>query len=202
MSSIRAVFLDLGNVIAFHEDAVLFQRMSAWGGAPPDVIRERMLALWDPINRGTLVADDLRRTVCRAAGSETPLDADAFHALWNCHFRIHQAILPLVESLLGKVKVILLSNVNEGHWHFLQPKVPLFQRFHALVLSYQLRLAKPDAELFHLALGRAQVSAEQAAFFDDVPRFVEAACALGIHGRLFTDAPTFRRQLLDLGLEV
>lgn len=202
MSSIQAVFLDLGNVIAFHEDVVLFQRMSGWGGAEPEIIRERMLALWDPINRGTLAGDDLRLAVCRAAGAETPMEVDAFQALWNCHFRIHQAILPMVESLLEKVKVVLLSNVNEGHWKFLQPQIPLFRRFHDLVLSYQLRLAKPDAELFRLALVRAQVSAERAAFFDDVPRFVEAASALGIHGRVFTDAPTFRSQLAALGLDV
>jgi len=40
----------------------------------------------------------------------------------------------------------------------------------------------------------------RAAFFDDVPGFVEAARALGIHGRLFTDAPRFRAQLAELGL--
>lgn len=201
-SSIQAVFLDLGNVLAFHDDAVLFQRMSAWGGAGPDEIRERMLALWDAINRGTLAGDDLRRAVCRAAGSETPMDAESFFAMWTCHFRVHQAVLPMVEALLGQVKVLLLSNTNEMHWRFVHPQIPLFERFHDLVISCDLLLAKPDPEIFQVALRRAQVRAQDAVFFDDVPRFVEAARALGIQGRVFTDAENFRRQLAEFGLSV
>jgi putative hydrolase of the HAD superfamily len=201
-SSVQAVFLDLGNVLAFHDDAVLFERMSKWGGASPDEIRTRMLDLWDPINRGTLAGDDLRRAVCRVAGSETPLDTESFFALWTCHFRIHAAVLPMVEALLGQVKVLLLSNTNEMHWRFVRPQIPLFERFHGLVISCDLLLAKPDPEIFQVALQRAQVRAEAAAFFDDVPRFVEAACALGIHGRVFTHVENFRAQLAELGLSV
>jgi putative hydrolase of the HAD superfamily len=200
MTPIRAVFLDLGNVLAFHDDAVLFQRMSAWGGADPEEIRKRMLDLWDPINRGTLAGDDLRHAVCRAAGAETPMAAEPFFAMWNCHFRIHREVLPMVDALFGRVKVLLLSNTNEMHWRFVRPLIPQFEHFDGLVISCELRLAKPDPEIFHVALACARVRAEEAAYFDDVPRFVEAASALGIQARVFTDAPTFRTQLAELGL--
>jgi putative hydrolase of the HAD superfamily len=199
---IQAVFLDLGNVLAFHDDAVLFRRMSDWGGAPPELIRERMLALWDPINRGTLAGDELRRAVCRAAGSESAMAAEPFFDMWNCHFRVHHELLPMVDALLGKVKVLLLSNTNELHWDFVRPLIPQFERFHGLVISCELLLAKPDPEIFQIALERAAVPAQDVAYFDDVPRFVEAACALGIHGRVFTDAPTFRAQLAKLGVNI
>jgi len=202
MPSIEAVFLDLGNVLAFHDDPVLLQRMSAWGGAEPDLIRQRMLALWDSINRGTLAGDELRRAVCRAAGSDVPMAPDPFFELWNCHFRVHHELLPMVEALFGKVKVLLLSNTNEMHWRFVKPLIPQFERFHDLVISCELLLAKPDPEIFQVALRRAEVPPERAAYFDDVQRFVDAACALGIHGRVFTDAPAFRAQLAELGLTV
>jgi glucose-1-phosphatase len=199
---ITAVFLDLGNVLAFHDDAVLFRRMSAWGGADPEVIRQRMLALWDPINRGSLAGDDLRREVCRAAGARAPMAEGDFFALWNCHFRIHRELLPLVDTLLERVKVLLLSNTNEMHWRFIHPLVPQFARFAGLVISYELRLAKPDPEIYRIALARAGVAPAEAAYFDDVPLFVDAACAQGIAGRIFTDAPTFRTQLAELGVTV
>jgi putative hydrolase of the HAD superfamily len=200
MTHIQAVFLDLGNVLAFHDDPVLFQRMSAWGGADPEEIRQRMLTLWDSINRGTLAGDDLRRAVCRAAGSETPMADKPFFAMWNCHFRIHHEVLPMVESLFGRVKVFLLSNTNEMHWRFVHPLIPQFERFDGLVLSCELGLAKPDAEIFKIALTRAGVNAQEAAYFDDIQLFVDAAAALGIQARQFTDAPTFRTQLAELGL--
>jgi putative hydrolase of the HAD superfamily len=202
MPSIAAVFLDLGNVLAFHDDAVLYQRMADWGGAPPEEIRQRMLTLWEPINRGALAGDELRRTVCRIAGSGSPMAPDDFFEMWNSLFRVHHAVLPMVDALLDQVKVVLLSNTNEMHLRFVQARVPQLERFAAHVLSYELRLAKPDPEIFRVALARAAAAPEQAAFFDDIPRFVEAACAMGIAGRVFTDAPTFRRQLAELGLKV
>jgi FMN phosphatase YigB (HAD superfamily) len=202
MPTIDAVFLDLGNVLVFHDDALLFRRLSDWGGAPPELVRERMLALWDPINRGTLADDDLRRAVCAAAGGTTPMEADAFFALWNCHFRLNQELLPVVDALLAQVKVVLLSNVNALHWRHVRPWIPHFDRFAGVVLSYELRMAKPDPGLFRVALARAEVEPQVSAYFDDIPAFVEAACALGIHGRVFIDAPTFRRQLGELGIRV
>jgi putative hydrolase of the HAD superfamily len=202
MSAIEAVFLDLGNVLAFHDDVVLFRRMSEWGGAKPEQIRERMLGLWDPINRGTLAGEDLRHAVCRAAGADVAMAAAPFFEMWNCHFRVHQELLPMVDALLDQVKVLLLSNTNALHWRFVHTLIPQFERFHGFVISCDLLLAKPDPEIFQIALQRAAVPPANAAYFDDVPRFVEAACALGIHGRVFTDAPTFRSQLAELGVEI
>lgn len=199
---IQAVFLDLGNVLAFHDDPVLFARMSAWGGAAPADIRTRMLALWDPINRGVLTGQELRRAVCRAAGTDRVMEPEPFFELWNCHFRIHHEVLPLVERLLDRVKVLLLSNTNALHWQFIRPRVPQFARFHGFVVSHDLGCAKPDAEIFHAALAMAGVAPEQAAYFDDIQGFVDAACSLGIQGRVFTDAPTFRHQLAELGVTV
>jgi putative hydrolase of the HAD superfamily len=202
MNRIQTVVLDLGNVLVFHDDHVLFARMSDWGGADPAHIRERMLELWDGINRGDLAGDELRRAVCEAAGSNVPMEPEPFFALWNCHFRVHHAVLPLVEALLGRVKLVLLTNVNEMHWRFVRPLIPLLARFDDLVISYELRLAKPDPEIFQTALARLGLRAEETAYFDDVQRFVDVASALGIRAHVFTDAPTFRTQLAELGMDV
>jgi putative hydrolase of the HAD superfamily len=202
MNRIRAVVLDLGNVLVFHDDRVLFQRMSAWGGAKPEHIRTRMLELWDSINRGALAGDELRRAICQVAGSNIPMEAEPFFGLWNCHFRVHHEILPMVEALLGRVKLILLTNVNEMHWRFVRPLIPLFERFDDLVASYELRMAKPDPEIFQTTISRSGLRPEETAYFDDIPRYVEVASAFGIHARVFTDAPTFRTQLAELGLVI
>ena len=202
MNRIQAVVLDLGNVLVFHDDLVLFQRMSAWGGSDPEHIRKRMLELWDAINRGDLAGDELRRAVCRVAGSEIPMDAESFFALWNCHFRVHRELLPMVESLIGRVKVVLLTNVNELHWRFVRPLISMFERFDDLVISCELRMAKPDPEIFQATLARSGLRAEETAYFDDVPRYIEVARTLGIHARVFTNAPTFRAQLAELGLAI
>jgi len=93
MPGIEVVFLDLGNVLVFHDDDVLFRRLSQYGGAPLDVIRERLLALWDPLNRGVLADEQLRRAISQASGATTVMDAETFFQVWTCYFRIHQEIL-------------------------------------------------------------------------------------------------------------
>jgi putative hydrolase of the HAD superfamily len=200
MPGIEVVFLDLGNVLAFHDDDMLCRRLSEYGGAPPEVIRERLMALWDPLNRGTLAGDQLRRAVCQASGATTVMDAETFFEVWTCYFRIHQEVLPMVQALLARVQVALISNTNEIQWRFLRPQLPVLERFSALVLSHELGLAKPDPEIFRSALRRVGRPPEACAFFDDIPAFVEAARALGIQGQVFTTAANFRIQLARLGL--
>jgi putative hydrolase of the HAD superfamily len=201
MPGIEVVFLDLGNVLAFHDDDVLFRRLSGYGGAPLDVIRERLLALWDPLNRGVLAGEPLRCAISRASGATTVMDAETFFQVWTCYFRIHQEVIPIVEALLSRVKVALISNTNEMQWHFLRPQLPLLERFSARVLSYELGLAKPDPEIFRVALRSVgNPRPEACVFFDDVPTFVQVARSLSIQGEVFTDAANFRGQLARLGL--
>jgi HAD superfamily hydrolase (TIGR01509 family) len=63
-------------------------------------------------------------------------------------------------------------------------------------------MAKPDPEIFQATLARSGLRAEETAYFDDVVRYIEVARGLGINARVFTDAPTFRTQLAELGLMV
>jgi putative hydrolase of the HAD superfamily len=200
MPPVEVVFLDLGNVLAFHDDDVLCRRLSEYGGAPPEMIRQRLLALWDSSNRGTLAGDQLRRAISQASGATTVMDRETFFAVWTCYFRIHQEVLPMVDDLVSRAKVALISNTNEMQWRFLRPQLPVLERFSSLVLSYELGLAKPDPEIFRTALRRVGRPAEACAFFDDIPGFADAASALGMHGQVFTTAANFRVQLARLGL--
>lgn len=199
--AIEAVILDLGNVLVFHDNAYLFRRfadLAGLKGGSGELLQRLPTDLWERINRGAIVGDDLRKAVCEPIGLD--LSPDYFFALWNCHFRVHDEVLPLVESLFGRVKVALLSNTNDLHAKFLLPQLPILKRFDTLILSNELRLAKPDPEIFHAALKGVSVAPENAAFFDDIQDYVDAASRVGIHGRLFTTARTFEQQLRGLGL--
>jgi FMN phosphatase YigB (HAD superfamily) len=198
MADVDAVVLDLGNVLVFHDDAVLIDRLAALGTRSSAEVRASLAPLWDPCNRGRLAGADLRAAVGEAAGAD--IAEATFHDLWSCHFRFHREVFPLVEGLLGRVKVLLLSNTNATHLTWIRPQLPLLERFDGLVLSYELGMAKPDPAIFAEALRRAGTAPARTAFFDDVEAYARAAQAAGIRGHVFTDAPTFARQLAALGL--
>lgn len=193
-----AVFLDLGNVLVFHDNDLLNRRLSEQAGGaahPAPVIPE---PLWERINRGTLDREGIRREVCAALGVQ--LSPERFFEVWNCHFEVHRAVLPQVEALAAQVKLVLLSNTNALHFEYLRPQLPVLERFHALVLSFQVGAVKPEPRIFEEALARAGCAPERAAFFDDVADYAQAASRLGLHGRVFTTAAAFARQCEEWGL--
>jgi glucose-1-phosphatase len=195
----RAIILDLGNVLAFHDNGLLFRRLGARAGLSPSETEHRLSgAGWTAANRGLLGAEGIRRDVCGSLGMELP--AEEFNALWSSHFTVHEAVLPRVEGLVGRVKLVLLSNTNVLHAAFLRPRLPVLERFDHVLLSCEVGLVKPEPAFYQEALRRVGCAPEEAAFFDDVPEFVRAANALGIHGHLFTTAESFDAQLRALGL--
>nr|WP_225409173.1 HAD family phosphatase [Stigmatella hybrida] len=195
----RALIFDLGNVLVFHDNGLLFHRLGARAGLPPQEVVQRLTgAGWTAANRGQLDAEGIRQDVCGALGVELPMEE--FAPLWSSHFTVHEAVLPLVEALEGRVKRVLLSNTNVLHVAYLRPRLPLLQRFDAVLMSCEVGLVKPEPAFFQLALERAGCAPHEAAFFDDLPEYVEAANALGIRGHLFTTAPAFAAQLAALGL--
>ncbi|WP_434386693.1 HAD family hydrolase [Melittangium boletus] len=196
---VRAVILDLGNVLAFHDNALLFRRLGARAGLDAEEAARRLSgAGWTAANRGLLGPEGIRRDVCEALGVDVPMAE--FTALWNCHFTLHDAVLPHVERLEGQVKRLLLSNTNVLHVAWLKPRLPVLERFDHLVLSCETGHVKPEPAIYEEALRHAGCAPDEAAFFDDLPEYVAAANTLGIRGHLFTTADAFDAQLRALGL--
>lgn len=195
---IDAVILDLGNVFAFHDNEKLFAEMASAFQVTREELRGRLEGgLWDRVNRGQLPGDALRQELVARLGHE--LSPDAWFELWNCHFTIHDDMVRAVEQLVGRVRLVLLSNTHDQHVAWLRPRLPVLERFDALVLSYEVGAIKPERLIYERALAAAAVPPERAVFFDDVARYAEAAAQVGMHGRVFTTATRFRDDLRVLG---
>ena len=196
---IDAVLLDLGNVLVFHDNALLVDRLAERTHAAPEPLAEALKGpLADLINRGTLGPEAMRIEICRLLHCDIPMPE--FKELWNCHFTPHEAVFARVEELAKRVKLVLVSNTNLLHWEWLRPRLPVLELFRSHVLSFEVGAVKPESAIYFEALRRAEVRPEHSAFFDDVSAYADAARELGIHGRVFTDAASFDRQLGALGL--
>lgn len=197
MKNLDAVILDLGNVLVFHDNALLFRNMAAAFGTTPDAMAATIEKdVWERANTGRLPGDSLREELQRSlGGSVTPED---FVAVWNSHFTLHTAMIDRVAQLVGTVKLALLSNTHDLHFEPLRKQLPVLAQFDTVVLSYEEGLMKPSPQLYLRALERLNVKPERAAFFDDVQKYADGAKAVGIHGKLYTDVPQFDRDLLAL----
>lgn len=201
MTVLDGLLLDLGNVLAFHDNAKLFREMAAAFRTTPEAMRARLDGgLWERVNRGQLPGDALRQELVRRLGHD--VSPEAWFELWNCHFTIHEEMVQVVESLVGRVKLVLLSNTHDQHVAWLKPRLPVLERFDGLVLSYEAGAIKPERAIYETALAAAGTAPARTAFFDDVESYARAAGALGLHGRVFTTAARFVEDVRALGLEV
>jgi putative hydrolase of the HAD superfamily len=100
------------------------------------------------------------------------------------------------------LKIIVLSNeareLNDYRIH----KFKLDEFVDTFVSSCLVRLHKPDAAIFRLALDIAMTPARQIIYIENTPMFVQIADNHGIHGLLHTDYPSTRKKLASLGLSL
>ncbi|MET0523948.1 MAG: HAD-IA family hydrolase [Nocardioides sp.] len=97
---------------------------------------------------------------------------------------LHEDTVPFLESLRAKgVRTAFVSNCADNTRPLLG-WLGLDSLVDELVLSCEVRAAKPDPRIFEVALARLGVAAESAVFVDDQPAFCDAATALGIRAVL------------------
>ena len=86
-----------------------------------------------------------------------------------------------------KYRLFLLSNTNELHMSWIQQnwgfnKYMEFKNcFEKFYLSHEIKLRKPNKEIYEFALKENNLIAEETLFIDDLEENTAAASALGIH---------------------
>lgn len=199
--SLDALILDLGNVLALHDNAKLFQEMARAFHTTPEAMRERLDGgFWEQVNRGLLPGDSLRLELVRRLGKE--VSQEEWFQVWNCHFTINEPMVATVQCLVGQLKLVLLSNTHDQHFAWLRPRLPLLEEFDGLVLSYEVGCLKPEKAIYQRALAAAGTAPWKTVFFDDVKSYAIAATQVGMHGRLFTGVEQFGEDLAKLGFRV
>ncbi len=116
------------------------------------------------------------------------MDRDSFFNIWNdIFFEVSENLK--MQKFLGEIKrdhkLIMISNLNETHFKFLRPKMPVFEKFDKLILSYEVGLRKPAPEIYKIALDAAKTVESRALYIDDRRDLIEAAEKLGIKGLVF-----------------
>lgn len=108
--------------------------------------------------------------------------------------------LELVEELhAAGVGVAILSNAPVSFRHALERR-PWIRRVDHLIVSGDLRCAKPDAAIWAELTDRLQAHPAEMVFFDDKPTNIVGAKEAGLRGVVWQDAATGRAKLVELGL--
>ncbi len=127
------------------------------------------------------------------------LSREAFREAWNDIFEPNPPMVEFVATLPRPR--VLLSNTNEPHVAWIKSHFPdVFPCFDLQVLSNEVGLEKPEAEIYRYVESRLGGSPHELVFVDDLEPNVAAARACGWQGVVFAGVADCRARLHTLGL--
>src|SRR3989344_3412391 len=104
---------------------------------------------------------------------------------WFSRAVINQDVVKEIKRLKKNYKIGLCSNAVSSFLRTILKKNNLEKLFDAIIISSEVKLAKPDQEIYNTVLKALSVEPKDAFMIDDVPEYIEAAEKLGINGLAF-----------------
>jgi len=136
------------------------------------------------LEKGKISAEEFRSEI-RKMTTNSITDKEIDDA-WNAFLvRIPSEKLDIVYQLRKKFRVIMLSNTNAIHFPYAERTFFSYKNrgideyFDKCYRSYDMKMAKPDAEIFEAILSQEQVAPNQCLLLDDGPKNIEQAQKLG-----------------------
>jgi HAD superfamily hydrolase (TIGR01509 family) len=199
---VRNVIFDIGGVILeWNPEAIL--KSYSDSAELRATLREALFEHpdWLQLDRGTLTENEaLARleTRTRLPSAELCGLLDAVRA----SLKPKMDTLALLERLgRRQVPLYCLSNMSAATFAYLRERHAFWDWFRGIVISGEVKLMKPEPEIFEYLLSRYGVSASETIFIDDHPPNIRGAKAIGLSTILFKDARQCETEL-DRLLEV
>jgi putative hydrolase of the HAD superfamily len=187
----EAFIFDIGNVLVTFDFSRAAGALSALGADLTD--RAAMEHLAARYERGEVDRSDFLAQL-RVLLRHTADDAAVARA-WQEIFEPNLPMWELVDKLHAEYPLYLLSNTNCLHHDYLLREYAIFEKFADGVFSYRAKLAKPEREIFEVAIRQFGVGPRSTIYLDDLTANVEAARGAGL--RAFRYDPDAHGDLLS-----
>ena len=202
-SKIKCLFLDIGGVLLTdgwsHGASKLAVKKF---NLDFEELNKRHSEALDTYELGKLTLEEfLDRTVFYKKRSFTP---DQFRKFMFSQTKPYPKMIELVRRLKTRyrLKIVVVSNEGRDLNEYRIQKFMLNDFVDVFISSCFVRLRKPDADIFRVALDTVRVPANQVVYIENTPMFVEIAEGLGIQSILHTDYKSTCAKLASFGLEV
>ncbi len=199
---IKTIFFDLGGVVVNVHLDLFLQRAADSSPCPAEEIGK--LVLHAPQTKayelGRLSTSGFYRWARHAL--RLRMTEGQFVRAFCGIFTPNEEVVQLLEQLDGRLQVGVISNTNVAHYRWIARHIARVSRLRPAVLSFREHLAKPDPEIFALAVARAGCSPAEAVFIDDLEPNVVAARATGMQAILYEGIGRLKAELQALGVSL
>lgn len=183
---IRAVIFDLGGVLLRQMEERPRTELAARYGLSRTQL-EALVFESEQARRaavGELDVTAVWEPACAALGL-TAATLPEFQQQFWAGDRIDMELVAFIRTLRGPYHTALLSNAWSNLRAILTGEWRIADAFDELIISAEVRLAKPDPRIYRLALERLAVTPAETIFVDDMAENVAAARSVGLHALQF-----------------
>ena len=201
---IKAIIFDMGGVVVNRTDYIIPEEIAHSFGVSLEIAKQAYdEAMKDnAFQKGIISEEEVCQRIQYFLNKPLPHDYKTIFTKQMQITHLQKEVLDIVNSLKKNGYIIpLLSNTCKPHVEY-HKKHGDYHLFSPLILSSEVGFAKPDAEIYLIALKKINCKPEEAVFIDDKQKCVDGAIAVGIYGILFQNAKQLLSDLRNLGVKV
>jgi putative hydrolase of the HAD superfamily len=199
---IRAIISDLGRVVLWFDNDVFLRKLAGRSGKPFAEVKAAVhgdLELLRRFDGGAVQPAGFHARVMEIVPAD--MDDGDFFAIYNDIFTPNPAVIGALEQAKAAgYKLLLLSNTDPERFGFVRRRFPAIALFDHFVLSYELKLLKPDPAIYLAAARAAACEPRECVFIDDMEENVRGAVEAGLAGIHYRPETDLAAELRRLGL--
>ena len=195
-NTIKALIWDMGGVLLRTEDDAPRKRLAGRLGTTRRVLEE--LVFGSPsakqAMRGAIAIEEHWAAVGRTLRLSDKELIDFQKQFWAGD-RVDNELVQTIRSLRGRYRTGLLSNAWSDMRETAEKVYDFLDAFDVIVFSAEIKMAKPDEEIYTYILNKLEIEPSEAVFVDDFIENIAAAEGLGIHAIHFKSQEQALREL-------
>ncbi len=202
---IRNVIFDMGGVLIDWNPAAIVARLGRNRDDSALLLREVFGGMeWVSMDHGIMTQQEGYERICRRLPEQLHEDARCCVFDW---WKESLSPIPGMAELIREIRVLgygiyLLSNATSTLHQFFD-RIPGSECFDGKLVSADVRLLKPQHEIFELLFETFSLRPEECFFIDDNAANIDGAFAVGMPGAVFfRDFARMRRELRAAGVSV
>lgn len=178
MNSVNTIFFDWGGVIADDPGGDFLDQLLRDVGATEEQIKEIYETYTRDFMRGEISEAEYWDKLRIKYGLTIHDSISDEFKNWSGLVK-NDDVLAVVDQAKAKgLQVAVLSNVIEPTYNVLQ-QAGYYDRFDKIIASCKVGFAKPQPEIYHIALEQLHTTAEQSLFIDDKQSSLDPAIKMG-----------------------
>ena len=199
---ITTIIFDMGMVLIDFRWRALYHEMGITGERFEKMAAATVMnPVWNEFDRGVWSDEMMLEAFVKNAPELEPELRDLMYNRFTELLKKYDYTDEWLDRLKAKgYKIYILSNFSRKGFEDCADELDYVSKADGAVISYKVRMIKPDPEIYRYLLDTYDIDPKEAVFIDDNADNIAGAKKFGITGILFTDKKSADEELAKLGV--